>query len=95
MRKMTIACFYISGMVLWITFGLLATNGVQSDVRLVVGENILSIIGAMLFLVSWGGALGNSARAGRWDWFFGLFFLSVLALIAYLFVGPVRPKTVQ
>jgi hypothetical protein len=88
MHKKTVTIFYVIGLALWIFGGLLLNSHPQQNAVLTAGEMAMTMVGTILFFVAWVGALVNSAKAGRWGWFFCLFFLSIFALIVYFFVGP-------
>ena len=49
---------------------------------------ILYIAGGIVFAVPWVSALIRTAQLRRWNWFFFLLILSVIALPVYLFWGP-------
>jgi hypothetical protein len=87
LRRKTIAFLYPIGLVLGIG-GTFLNHASQSNVLLVLLGTVLSMAGSLLLLISLVGALINSAKAGRWGWFLSLLFLSLFALVVYLFAGP-------
>src|ERR1700676_117258 len=74
--KKTIAFLYSLGLGLVIT-GALLNKSSQLDVVLVIGGTAMSITGGILVMISWIGALLNSAKASRWGWAIFLFFLAL------------------
>ncbi len=93
MRKKTIGALYFIGLTFWIVslvifILVLATSRSQLNIGPLVAEIVIGWIGGILMMISWVGALINSARAGQWKWFLWVFFLSVFVLGVYLFRGP-------
>ncbi len=88
MRKKTIIFLYPLGLILGVTGQILLKNYSHLNIALVFGESIMSLAGGTLIIIFWIGALINSAKVGRWGWFIFLFFLSIFALIVYIFAGP-------
>lgn len=48
----------------------------------------LLIIGIILSIVSWIGALAATGKQGRWGWFVTVFLLGSLGQLIYLIAGP-------
>ena len=93
MQKKTIGIFYFAGLALWflsliIFFLTLASSHSQLNVGSLIIEILVGWIGGILMVISWVGALTNSARCSNWKWFLWLFFFSVFALGVYLYKGP-------
>lgn len=51
----------------------------------------LSIVGGILGLIAWIGALVRTAQLGRWGWFVCLIVLSGITMLIYIFAGPTTP----
>lgn len=91
MSKKAITILYCVSFGFLIAGGIPSTNGSaldQANAVLTYLEQMLPIIGLLLFFISLGGALYNSVKAGRWGWFVCLLFLNWAGLLAYLFAGP-------
>lgn len=51
----------------------------------------VSIVGGVLLLIAWIGALVRTAQLGRWGWFVCLIVLSGITMLLYIFIGPTTP----
>ena len=49
---------------------------------------IMSMIGGIMYMISWFGAILNSIKAGRWGWTIFVLLPFFLPLIIYCFAGP-------
>lgn len=49
---------------------------------------LIYLVGALLALIAWIGALVKTARLGRWGWFVCLLVLSGITMLIYIFAGP-------
>lgn len=54
-----------------------------------------SIVGGVLLLIAWIGALVRTAQLGRWGWFVCLIVLSGITMLLYIFIGPTTPANAQ
>ena len=110
MSKKTIVILYLIGLVLLIVGSVLSVAGAASAVTVVNGVaqatgtantglvltgSALSIIGGIMAFIAWIGALINAAKASRWGWFVCLIIFSGIAMLVYLFVGPVPARKLQ
>lgn len=89
MKKTTSLILYIVGVLLLVTAVKLPILYGSSTGTPAV---ILAIVGGIVFAVAWVGALLRTARLGSWGWFLFLLFLSVIALLVYIFWGPTPEK---
>jgi len=64
-------------------------NGSTPAITLLVG--FLFLIGLILMIAAWIGALVRTAQLQRWGWFVFLLLLSGLTMLAYIFSGPDTP----
>src|SRR5438270_8888296 len=55
----------------------------------------LYIIGGIINLIAWVGALVKTAQLGRWGWFICLLLFSGITMLIYIFAGPQTPAYVQ
>jgi len=51
----------------------------------------LVIVGSVLSLIAWVGALVRTAQLGRWGWFVCLIVFSGITMLIYIFAGPTMP----
>ena len=56
---------------------------------------ILYVIGGIINLVAWVGALVKTAQLGRWGWFICLLLFSGITMLIYIFAGPETPAVPQ
>ncbi len=49
---------------------------------------LIVLLGLLLTLIAWIGALIKTARLGRWGWFICLILFSGITLLIYIFAGP-------
>lgn len=49
---------------------------------------LIFLVGILLFIVAWVGALVKTIRLRRWGWFICLLLFSSIALLIYIFAGP-------
>lgn len=54
---------------------------------------LLFLIGSLLALFAWIGALIKTAQLGRWGWFVCLLVLSGITMLIYIFAGPTTPAS--
>src|SRR5438270_3766207 len=55
----------------------------------------LYIIGGIINLIAWVGALVKTAQLGRWGWFICLLLFSGITMLIYIFAGPQTPAVPQ
>ncbi len=80
------------------TITALPSNASYTDVinsvnnpALVIAGAAVAVIGSILALIAWIGALIRTAQLGRWGWFVGLLVLSGITMLVYIFAGPTTP----
>ncbi len=63
---------------------------------LTIAAAAIYVIGAILAIVAWIGALIKTARLGEWVWFILLLILggTGIMMLVYIFAGPTQPKMV-
>lgn len=63
---------------------------------LTIAAAAIYVIGAILAIVAWIGALIKTARLGEWVWFILLLILggTGIMMLVYIFAGPTQPKAV-
>ncbi len=54
---------------------------------------LLLIVGSIVFLIAWIGALIKTARLGQWVWFILLLLFSYITMLVYIFAGPTEPAS--
>ena len=62
---------------------------------LFVFADILFVIGGIVGLVAWIGALVKMARLGQWVWFILLLVASGITMLIYIFAGPTTPPNAR
>jgi hypothetical protein len=55
----------------------------------------LYVIGGIINLIAWVGALVKTAQLGRWGWFICLLLFSGITMLIYIFAGPETPAVSQ
>jgi hypothetical protein len=55
----------------------------------------LYVIGGIINLIAWVGALVKTAQLGRWGWFICLLLFSGITMLVYIFAGPETPAVPQ
>jgi hypothetical protein len=107
MKKSTSRSLYLIGLVAIIVATVLfalgaahstvdsATGAVTSvgNPGLVTAGVGVYIVGSILLLIAWIGALVKTAQLGRWGWFVCLLLLSGLTMLIYIFGGPTTPAS--
>jgi hypothetical protein len=89
MRKKTIAWLFILGIVLAAIGGGINGAGMAASTRAIILTGfLLSVVGLLLGLISWIGALVATGRQGRWGWFVLVLLLNGLGELIYLIAGP-------
>jgi hypothetical protein len=80
------------------TITTLPSNASYTDVintvnnpALVIAGAAVAVIGSILALIAWVGALIRTAQLGRWGWFVCLLVLSGITMLVYIFAGPTTP----
>lgn len=107
MSKRTILYLLLGSIVLFIlgiVLSVLAVGGATTDATgAVTGASASAgvfalvalgsyIIGGILALIGWIGALIKTAQIGRWGWFVAVLLLSGLGALIYGIVGPDQPQ---
>jgi len=54
--------------------------------------SIIALVGYLLGLVAWIGAVARTAQLSRWIWFVCLIILPFLGMLCYIFFGPRSPS---
>jgi fluoride ion exporter CrcB/FEX len=95
MRKQTIVILYGLGLLLWIISVVLfiqlivsLSGYAQPNGEMLVIEIVVGLSGGLLMMASLIGTLINLCKAGQWDWFLCLLFLSIFAIPVYVLTGP-------
>ncbi len=65
-------------------------NSVNNPALVIAGAAV-AVIGSILALIAWIGALIRTAQLGRWGWFVCLLVLSGITMLVYIFAGPTTP----
>lgn len=72
--------------------GTLNTGAGASLGILAIVAALVYIVGGILALIAWIGALIKTARLGQWIWFILLIVFSGITMLVYIFAGPTEPK---
>jgi hypothetical protein len=54
---------------------------------------IVYVVGGILALIAWIGALIKTARLSQWLWFILLLVFSGITMLVYIFAGPTKPAS--
>jgi hypothetical protein len=73
------------------TDGTLSATGGASFGILSIVALLVIVVGAILAIIAWIGALIKTAKLGQWVWFILLLVINVTMLV-YIFAGPTEPK---
>lgn len=72
--------------------GTLSNTGATSFGILSIIATLVLIVGGILALIAWIGALIKLAKLNQWVWFILVFLFSGIAMLVYIFAGPTEPK---
>jgi hypothetical protein len=73
---------------------LSAAGGTSFGILSIIAILVL-VVGAVLALVAWIGALIKLAKLGQWVWFILTFLFSGIMMLVYIFAGPTEPAAAQ
>lgn len=70
---------------------LSATGGTSFGILSIIALLVI-VVGSVLALIAWIGALIKLAKLGQWVWFILMFLFSGITMLVYIFAGPTEPK---
>ena len=72
--------------------GTVSNAGAASFGILGIIAILAAIVGGVLALIAWIGALIKLAKLNQWLWFVLVFLFSGIMMLVYIFAGPTEPK---